>query len=399
MLAHPPLLRNGVRITRLQRVMFFEISTLFLLISCILLLIILISRSVQMRELFLGLDLSLLDTAILFGYMTPIFLTLVVPVACMLSMFLTLLRMSTDREFIALRAGGISFYQMLPAPVAFSLLCMGLTLWISLHWLAWGMGHFRAMVLDIATNRARIVIQPGVFNRDFPDLVLFARNVDPANGVMAGVVVDDRSRPDASVLILAPNGRIETDQARGDLVFRLHNGNLYNFRGDTSTLLGFEEYTVRLALDKMFRGLDLGPVKPKEMAWKMLTGFDRQKLMTTDPAFARKVEIELHKRWLYPVACLALSLFALPLASMFEGLHRQYGLILALVFFFMYYLLLSLGFSAGESGTIPPIIGLWLPNALFLTGGLYGIRLTARERTPHLLELLQHRRRKATKPV
>ncbi|MDR2726626.1 MAG: LPS export ABC transporter permease LptF [Deltaproteobacteria bacterium] len=395
MLTPLPASRNFTRVTLFQRIMFREISTSFMLTACILLAIILISRSVQMRELFLGLDLGLLDTAMLFGYMTPIFMTLVVPVACMLSVFLTLLRMNTDREFIALKAGGVSFYQMLSAPVAFSLLCMGLTLWISLHWLSWGMGHFRAMVLDIATNRARIVVQPGVFNREFPGLVLFARNVDPANGVMSGVVVDDRSRPEANVLILAPNGRIETDPARGDLVFRLRDGSLYNFRGDTATLLGFEEYAVRLALDKMFRGLDLGPIKPREMAWKMLTAFDRRELMAKEPAFARKVEVELHKRWLYPVACLALTLFVLPLASMFEGLHRQYGLILALAFFFVYYLLLSLGFSTGESGAVPPIIGLWLPNALFFAGGLYGIRLAARERAPHLFELLQHRRRNA----
>jgi lipopolysaccharide export system permease protein len=259
------------------------------------------------------------------------------------------------------------------------------------------MGHFRAMVLDIATNRARIVVQPGVFNRDFPGLVLFARNVDPAGGEMAGVMVDDRSRPEAGVLILAPNGRIETDPIRGELVFRLRDGNLYNFQGDASTLLGFEEYTVRLALDKLFRGLELGPVKPREMAWTMLTGFDRRALLAKDPPFARKVEVELHKRWIYSVACLALTLFVLPLASMFEGLHRQYGLFLALVFFFIYYLLLTLGFSTGESGAVPPAIGLWLPNALFFAGGLYGIRLAARERAPHLLELLRYRRRNAAR--
>lgn len=380
-------------ITLLQRNMFKEFGTLFLLISSLVLTIILISRSVQMRELFLGLDLSLLDTIMLFGYMTPLFLTLVIPIACMLSVFLTFLRMSTDRELVALKAGGVSLYQMLPAPLVFSLLCMALTLWVSLHWLAWGMGHFRAMVLDIANNRARIVVQPGVFNRDFPDLVLFARNVDPADGVMSGVVVDDRSRSEGNVLILAPHGRIETDPGKGELVFRLRDGNLYNFKGNTSTLIGFEEYTVRLGLDKLFKGIDLGAVKPREMAWDVLTAFNLTEIMQSDPNFARKIEIERHKRWLYPVACLALTIFVLPLASMFEGLHRQWGLALALCCFFAYYSLLSLGFSAGESGAIPPVIGLWLPNALFFAGGMYGIHLAARERTPHLVELFQHRRR------
>ena len=383
-----------MHMTLLQRKMFREISITFLLTSGILLMIILISRSVQMRELFLGLELSLADTAMLFGYMSPLFLMMVIPIACMLSVFLTLLRMSTDREFIALKAGGVSFYQMLPAPLLFSVVCMLLTLWVSLHWLAWGMGHFRGMVMDIANNRARIVVQPGVFNRDFPDLVLFARNVDPADGRMSGVLVEDRSRTDNKILILAPSGKIETDTSKGELVFRLRDGKLYTFQGDGSTLLGFGEYTVRLGLDSLIRGLDLGAVRPREMAWSVLTGFDRQELLATEPSFARKVEIELHKRWLYPIACLALTLFAMPLASMFEGLHRQYGLALALLCFFLYYLLLSMGLSTGEAGTIPPNIGLWLPNALFFAGGIYGIRLVARERTPHLVNRLQHYRRR-----
>ena len=99
----------------LQRQIVKEIANLFVLAVGVLLTLILISRAVQMRELFLGLDLGILDTVLLFGYMTPLFLMLVIPIACMLSVFLTFLRMSTDRELVALRAGGINIYQMLPA--------------------------------------------------------------------------------------------------------------------------------------------------------------------------------------------------------------------------------------------------------------------------------------------
>ena len=140
----------------LQRQIFKEIANLFVLAVGVLLTLILISRAVQMRELFLGLDLGILDTVLLFGYMTPLFLMLVIPIACMLSVFLTFLRMSTDRELVALRAGGINIYQMLPAPLLFSVICMLLTLWVSLHWLAWGMGHFRETILEIANTRARV---------------------------------------------------------------------------------------------------------------------------------------------------------------------------------------------------------------------------------------------------
>ena len=45
------------------------------------------------------------------------------------------------------------------------------------------MGHFRETILEIANTRARVVVQPGVFNTDFPNLVLFARQVNPGDGI------------------------------------------------------------------------------------------------------------------------------------------------------------------------------------------------------------------------
>lgn len=380
-------------ISLLPRQIFREIAFLFILGTGVLLTLILISRAVQMRELFLGLNLGVLDTVLLFGYMTPLFLMLVIPIACMLAVFLTFLRMSTDRELIALRAGGISIYQLLPAPLLFSIFCTFLTLWVSLHWLSWGMGHFRSTILDIANTRARIVVQPGVFNTDFPNIVLFARQVDPATGEMSQVLVDDRSRPERNMIILAPYGRIDTDQERGELVFNLDKGQIYTSHDESSSVLSFTEYTVRLPLDSLFKSLDLGEVRPREMSWKQLSTITRAEALKVDVGYANKLDVERQKRWAYPAACLALTLFVLPLATAFEGLHRQTGLLLALGMFFIYYSLMSLGFSMGESGTLPPVIGLWAPNILFFILGLYGLWLSARERSPRIVELLARLRK------
>lgn len=380
-------------ISLLPRQIFREIAFLFVLGTGVLLTLILISRAVQMRELFLGLNLGVLDTVLLFGYMTPLFLMLVIPIACMLAVFLTFLRMSTDRELIALRAGGINIYQLLPAPILFSIFCTFLTLWVSLHWLAWGMGHFRSTILDIANTRARIVVQPGVFNTDFPNIVLFARQVDPATGEMSQVLVDDRSRPERNMIILAPYGRIDTDQERGELVFNLDKGQIYTSHDDSSSVLSFAEYTVRLPLDSLFNSLDLGEIRPREMSWKQLSTITRTEALKVDINYANKVDVERQKRWAYPAACLALTLFVLPLATAFEGLHRQTGLLLALGMFFIYYSLMSLGFSMGESGALPPVIGLWAPNILFFVLGLYGLWLTAQERSPRIVELFARLRK------
>ena len=383
----------------LQQRLFREMAHLFVLSTCVLMTLILIGRAVQMREMLLGLDMNLLDTGLLFCYMTPLFLMLIIPVACMLSVFLTFLRMGTDRELIALRAGGISIYQMLPAPVLFSLLCTALALWVSLHWLPWGMSHFRSTVMEIATTRARIVIQPGVFNADFPNLVLFARRVDPDDGTLFEVLVNDRTVPEREVTILSPEGSIASIPEKGELVFNLKNGKLYSSTGTQTARLAFDAYTVRLPLSALFSSVDLGEVRPREMSWKTLLSTS-EALKKTEPQALQDgggtqrtprniILTEIQRRWAYPAACVALAIFVLPVAAAFQGLHRQIGLVVALLMFFVYYSLMSLGFTLGETGVLPPNIGLWIPNALFLLAGCFGLRLTAREHFPNFINVIK----------
>lgn len=376
-----------------NRQIFSELVSVFSVCSGSLLALILIGRVLQLRELFLGLEVGLADLVRLFGYLGPFFLLLIIPIACMLSVFLTFLRMSTDRELVALKAGGISLYQLLPAPLLFGFLCTALTLFVSLYGLSWGMHNFRTTILDIAQTRARIVMQPGVFNQDIPKITIFARNVNSSEGTLHDVLVEDRSHNNTNIVIVAPKGKIESDRNMGALLFRLMDGKIYRQQDKQMSVLDFREYIVRLSLSQMFKGFDLGEVKPKEMSWETLVSTHQnpgEKIH--DGNFVRKVAVEMHKRWALPLACFVLGLFAMPLACAFEGLQRQLGIVLALVNFLIYYSLFSVGLSTGESGTIPPQIGMWLPNGLFLVLGLLGLIQTAKERSLNIMGLLAHLR-------
>ena len=232
------------------------------------------------KGLLLGLEMSVLDTLKLFGYLSPFFMLIICPIACMLAVFLTFLRMSTDRELGALKAGGVSLYQMLPAPLVFSVFCALFGFWISFSLQAWGMGSFRSEVLSIASNSARIVVQPGVFNKDIPDMVMFARKADPISGTLADVMVEDRRAEKNRMTILAPEGDIDADYESGEIVFLLRNGRSYTENDKTMTMLGFKEYAVRFSIDSLFKGVDMGPVKPKEYSWERLYDYENQKKLS-----------------------------------------------------------------------------------------------------------------------
>lgn len=344
--------------------------------------LILISRGLQMRDLFLGLELSGTDIALLFAYMVPLFLVMVLPISCMVSVFLTFLRMSTDRELIALKAGGVSIYQMLRSPAVFAFLCMCLAFFISLHGISWGMHSFRSTVMHIANTRAKLVVQPGVFNRDIFGLTLFARQVDPVDGKLRQVIFEDTTQDaNNSITVLAPEGEILTDTERGELIFFLENGRIYRVDEENLSVLEFKTYSVHLDLSTLFSGVNLGDVRPKEMSWETLHAIAAEE-DTDDERYRRRILVEIQKRISLPVSCLVLGVFALPLACAFEGVRRQLGMVLALGMFLLYYSVYSLGLTMGESGVLSPPVALWQANVLFALAALIGLHLAYRERVP-----------------
>ncbi len=378
----------------LHRQIFKELVFLFALCVGSLLTLLLVGRMLQLRELFLTQSLNFFDIIKIFAYLSPFFLLLLIPIACMLAVFLTFLRMHTDLEATALKAGGVSLYRLLPAPALFCVLCMAANVWVAFSGVAMGMEGFRDTVLELARSKTKLVLQPGVFNRDFPGLTVFAQQADSDKGVMHTVIVHDRTRKDLEATILAPRGTVRTDSAKGEIVFALEDGTIYRKEEGGLSVIGFARYQVRLDLAYMLRGFDLGEVKPKEMSWTSLRTLDADPGLADRQGgnYARKVRVELHKRLVLPLACLVLGLFAVPMASAFGGLSRHWGLLLALAFFLFYYTLLSLGLALGEAGVMPPAVGLWLPNILFLGLGAAGVRQASRERWPDVMAWLSHLR-------
>lgn len=366
----------------LHRQIFRENVNIFLLSLACLLGIILLGRMLQLRELLLGQDISLADLFTLFLFLSPFFLFLLTPIACMLGVFLTFLRMSTDRELVALKANGISLYQLMPAPFLFCVCCTFFALFISHFGMSWGMENFRGKIIDMIRTRTRLAVQAGIFNEDFPGLTFYAHQVDEETGDLHFVFVQDQRQEGITINIVADEAKVATDPKEGRLVLSFSNGHIYRRTGERLEVLQFGSYIIRLPLGNLFGDWELDERKPNELAVSelRLLASRPDAMLDVEQASSFKVLTELEKRYALPVGCLVLGLFAMPAACMFTGLRRQYGLVLSLGMFTVYYTLFSLGTSMGETGMLNPRIGLWLPNALFLlvAGGF--MRLASRER-------------------
>ena len=369
-----------IRVPLLQRELFKEMGAIAAICLGGFLCLILLGRLLQLRDLFMSQGVTFLDLLKLFVYLSPFFLIMLVPVSCMLGLFLTFLRMGADRELISLRAGGVSIWPLLPAPLILCLLCSALTVWISLTGISWGMDNFRQTVVELARHKTSVNVQPGVFNTSFPGLTVYARQADPGSGALEDVFVLDSSRSTARATIVAPSGQIDSDPNQGQVFVRLQDGHVYRESDGELSVISFENYILSLDMTRLLGGFDLGDKAPKEMSWKDLRSLQAGGFKDASRNFQRRVEIELHKRFSLPAACVVLGFFALPLAFFFQGMKRQFGLIVCLGTFFLYYVMLSGGMSLAESGVLDPAVALWMPNILFLLGAGVGMWVVAGER-------------------
>lgn len=368
-----------MRIRLLQRELFREMGLICLICLSALLCLILLGRILQLRELFMGQGVSFFDLGKLLIFLSPFFLLFLVPVSCMLGICLTLLRMGADRELTSLRAGGLSIWPLLPAPLVLSLLCTGVTLWMSLSGIAWGMEEFRNTVVELARKKTSISISPGVFNTSYPSLAVYARQSDPATDELLDVFILDHSRPKTQATIVALSGKIDSNAEQGQVFISLKDGHLYRGADDELSVVSFDRYVVTLDMSRLFGGIHLEEVSPKEMAWKKLFRLYSGDFANRSDNFQRRVAIEIHKRLALPIACVVLGIFAFFLAFAFQGISRQYGLLVSLGAFFFYYILLSMGMSLAEGGTLSPAIAVWFSNVFFTVLGLLGLWLVSQE--------------------
>jgi lipopolysaccharide export system permease protein len=367
----------------LHRRLFVELTYNFL-ISCIFLLtLVLMTRIMVMRNLFTSLGIGLADFLVLLVYMSPNFLLLVIPLSCMLSVFLAFMRMSSDRELVALKAGGVGLWQLLPSPLCFALFCCLFTLLLSLEGIPWGSESFRSTVLHLVTSKARLDLRPGLFNQDIEGFTVFARQVDPVSGRLKQVFIEDATDPERGVtIILAPVGEIDSDKMRGELVFKLWNGRSYVFgEGNSSNLSDFSYFEHHLDLSVLFEGYQLHDIRPRDLSWRELKELQQNVSGSPDTTFNKRLLLELQKRWALPVSCLVLGFFAVPLACSFENSKKQLSVILGIVTFFVYYSMYTVGVRLGETGVLSPVPAMWMPNILFFVLGVISFILALRELT------------------
>ncbi len=351
------------RVPLLYRKMLSELSLIHLVCVGVFISLIVLGRLLQLGKILVSLNLTILDVGKLMFFLCPFFLFVLLPVGCMLSLFLTFQRMSTDRELIALRSSGISLGNILPPAIFFLLVMTALNFWFSFSGISWGMDRFYQHLISLARTRARLSLKPGVFSSEFKDLTVYLQRVEQKKGQVYNLFIENR-RLGKSVVVIGPKGFLSWDPRKKTLYFSVLNGKIYYLDKKAPSVVSFGEYDMKLDLMHAFKHLHVASDEPKFMSWKELNVQLHKNVRKGGKFYTELIE-EWHKRIAIPLSCLVLGLFAIPLGWMLEGMKRFYGALLMIGMFLLYYVIFALGRSLVEGGVLCPWIGIWAPNIVF----------------------------------
>lgn len=341
----------------------------------------LMTEMVEITDWIVNYDLDLWAVFKIILFTLPWFLMFIIPMAVMMAVLLTFLRMSNDNEIVALKSCGLSVYRLLPPVLTFALFGCLLTAFITLYGVPQSKTALDKMAIQLAATHADIGLKERTFNDAFDDVMLYVNKIDTQNKKLIDVFIEDKRQPDIVSTVVAPEGRLFSEPEKFTFHLLLSNGTIHqtNLKDRSATSIQFDTYMLSLDFKKEIEKYDENDKHREAMSIGELRQYMKNRAQKDQDYY--KAKIVLHRRFSIPIACLTMGLIAFPLGIQSKNAKRSFGLVLCLFFFLLYYLLLTIGYGFGEDGIYPPEIGMWLPNVVMGSIGLFMLIQTGRERS------------------
>ena len=323
----------------------------------------------------------------IFALNVPFTLSFVIPVSVLTTVLLQFGRLSSDGEVTALKACGVSLFQMAAPIVLCAILLSALCLYINAeiaprsHYLRY------KMLRELGEVDPLALLEEGRFISDFPGVKIYVGKKSGAQ--LEDIVLFQFAEEGARAEVRARSGRVTCDFDRQIMDIRLEQARLTEYdKHDPHDLanartLTAESYPVALDLRKL---LSKGKFtrKPASLSLGELVRAIRHVRQTFPdlpeqdvPRMRIKLAVEANKRLALALSCFSFALLGIPLGIRAHRKESSIGIGLSLVLLFTYYLFIIVADSLLDRPEWRPDLIPWIP---VLGGQLLGGFLLCRNR-------------------
>lgn len=291
------------------------------------------------------------------------------PFACLFAALLAMGRVMGDNEVTAMRTAGIPVLRIALTPLLFGF-AMFLIAYAMNEWIAPPSVDLSTRTFyQIIYHTESLPVEPQFFRKDSDTgNVFYVTQVAPDNKTMLDVQIFKPAR-------YGPWN--ETLQSKSATVsgstLILHDviDTRYNNDGFLSSQQHVKDITIGLPIgETVSQFVSNVNNDPWTMSSKSLrvqvNALEAQGIGGTALG---NLQINLANKLAWPFACFIGVLLALPLALRFGKRGRTLGIALAVISFFIYYLMTSAAAAFGRNGAINPFLAAWLPNIVMGLAG------------------------------
>ena len=324
------------------------------------------------------------------GFNIPFLLSSTLPVSALTASLLVFGRMSVDGEITALKASGLSLWQIASPILMIGVLLSGVCLYMNFY--AAPNSHYarRTAKMNFADINPLLLLEEGRFNYDFPGIQIYAGQIHLDNGGASAnlrdVILNEMGPDGLRRNVKAADGRMEIDTSGLRINMELHGVSIEDHDPSdpqNPRILPAETYLFNPSYEAMLTH------RVVTKSQKDFT-FPELLLAARDPSLifpkssgkvtARekmKSMLEFHSRVANAVACFSFILLGIPLGLRNRRRDSSSGITSSLGIMLLFYGSMAVGESLEGHPALFPDLIVWIPVILSQILGFTLLRRSA----------------------
>ena len=325
---------------------------------------------IRLADLIINKGVDLYSVAKLFGFLIPSLLTYTLPIAVLVAVLLSLGRLSSDNEIIAVRTSGINIFHLVIAP----LLIIGLILSLILvifndRFVPYAHFASRKTLSSIGIKSPAAVLEAGTFINSFDKYIVFIYHIDGSQ-LHQVRIYEPRADDKPCRTIVAKRGEFVSLPEKKMVKLKLLEGTSDEPDPTDPTKfykLNFKTLFLNLNLAKAQKGKI--EKKPKDMTLEEIK-HQINKYKTSGIEIFPLIT-EMHKRIALAFSVIVFILFGSCVAMLTRRREKSINFSISFGVIITYYLLLLGANALALQGYLLPALAIWLPNLIFGIVGLF----------------------------
>jgi lipopolysaccharide export system permease protein len=286
----------------------------------------------------------------------------------LIATLISLGRLSSDNEIVAMRTSGINIFSLILPLIAIGIIFSLALLIFNDRAASYTHYIYRKTLIEVGVKNPTAALEEGVSIDAFQKYIIFIYRVDQKKNKLSGVrIYEPQGEGKPTRTIIAKGGEFITDRQKNTVKLKLVDGTSDEPDPENPTnfyKLNFRTYFMNLNLAA---AQNKGKIekKPKEMTIQEIKQKIRELKINLPPLVT-----EIYEKITLAFSCLAFILIGAPLAIITRRREKSINIGIAVLIIVIYYPLFIGAEALGMQGYLAPGIAMWIPNILLGTVGL-----------------------------